>query len=146
MGRTGIVAFLSFILLHECTLAQFETLNEDWRWVQFTTQSGLPSNHILELVESSDSTPWVATTSGIAWYDGFRWTTVFDSGAYTESTVSLAAMGSGDMLVVAAGSLFRCTRSQIRRIDLGTNTGGLAAVRAADAGGGRILIESVGNA
>ncbi|MBI3766065.1 MAG: hypothetical protein HY277_06145, partial [Ignavibacteriales bacterium] len=59
--------------------AQSEEFNEEWRWVHFTTESGLPSDHIYEIVETSDGTPWVATSKGLAWYDGFRWHAVPDS-------------------------------------------------------------------
>jgi PAS domain S-box-containing protein len=41
--------------------------------VEFTTVSGLPSNRILDVVETGDSTIWALTSSGLAWYDGFRW-------------------------------------------------------------------------
>src|ERR1051325_1172982 len=47
---------------------------EAYRWVHFTTQSGLPSNTISQIYETDDSTLWVATPSGLAWFDGFKWT------------------------------------------------------------------------
>jgi PAS domain S-box-containing protein len=49
------------------------TLNEEWRWIQFTIESGLPSNHIISIQETKEGTVWVATTKGVARYDGFRW-------------------------------------------------------------------------
>jgi PAS domain S-box-containing protein len=47
---------------------------EAYRWVHFTTESGLPSNTISQIYETDDSTLWVATPSGLAWFDGFKWT------------------------------------------------------------------------
>ena len=56
--------------------AQSQPYDEDWRWVQFTMESGLPSNHIYHLLETKDGTVWVGTEHGVAWFDGFKWTTV----------------------------------------------------------------------
>src|ERR1041384_7944850 len=51
-----------------------ETNSEgEWRWSEFTTESGLPSDHIYFIAEPRDSTTWVATGAGYAWYDGYRW-------------------------------------------------------------------------
>ncbi|MBI3195709.1 MAG: PAS domain S-box protein [Ignavibacteriae bacterium] len=47
--------------------------SEDWRWVHFTSESGLPSNVIYQIYETSDSTIGVATPSGLASFDGFQW-------------------------------------------------------------------------
>jgi PAS domain S-box-containing protein len=49
------------------------TLNEEWRWVQFTIETGLPSNHIISVEETNDGIVWALTTKGVARYDGFRW-------------------------------------------------------------------------
>ena len=48
-------------------------INEEWRWVQFTTESGLPSNDIEYIEEARDGTMWVGTKAGLAWYDGYVW-------------------------------------------------------------------------
>lgn len=61
------------ILFTSSSSAQLETLREAWRWVQFTTESGLPSNEVHDILETSDGTVWAATAAGLAWYDGFRW-------------------------------------------------------------------------
>ncbi len=50
-----------------------EPLLDEWRWTHFTQASGLPSNHVLDFVEASDGVLWVATTEGLAWYDGYQW-------------------------------------------------------------------------
>jgi ligand-binding sensor domain-containing protein len=46
---------------------------EAWRWARFSTESGLPSNHITKIFETSDSVVWVATPKGPAWFDGYQW-------------------------------------------------------------------------
>jgi signal transduction histidine kinase/ligand-binding sensor domain-containing protein len=53
--------------------SQTEVLDEQWRWVHFTTASGLPSDYITSLTETRDGTLWVGTRAGIAWYDGYEW-------------------------------------------------------------------------
>ncbi|MBI5021687.1 MAG: PAS domain-containing protein [Ignavibacteriales bacterium] len=41
-------------------------------WSYFTTESGLPSNAIRDIIEADDSTLWVIAGSPV-WYDGFEW-------------------------------------------------------------------------
>ncbi|MFH0990184.1 MAG: two-component regulator propeller domain-containing protein [bacterium] len=53
--------------------AQLDKLNDSWRWSHFTTQTRLPSNRIIAIEETEDSTIWAATTRGIAWYDDYLW-------------------------------------------------------------------------
>lgn len=67
-----------WILLTTWSNAQSQTdyFNESWRWVQFTTESGLPSNNVFDVIETPDSTLWVVCDAGIAWYDGFQWNPV----------------------------------------------------------------------
>ncbi len=73
------VLFFSLILFSSYVSGQSNVNNqsllfqEGWRWTQFTVESGLPSNDIRAITETEDGTPWVATGSGIAWYDGYRW-------------------------------------------------------------------------
>ena len=44
-------------------LGQKDPLLEDWRWVHYGTESGLPSGWVIDLVESGE-TLWAATPSG----------------------------------------------------------------------------------
>lgn len=41
--------------------------------MHFTTESGLPSNQVYDVTESSDGTVWVATAGGLAWFTGYQW-------------------------------------------------------------------------
>ena len=54
-----------------------DSFDKVWRWVHFTTESGLPSNDVLDIFESADHTVWASTSLGTAWYDGFQWITIF---------------------------------------------------------------------
>ncbi|MBI3189993.1 MAG: PAS domain S-box protein, partial [Ignavibacteriales bacterium] len=65
---------LIFLLLSAQTLfGQLEHLNDEWRWVHFTTAYGLPSDNVHSIVETKSGMMWALTSSGIAWYDGYQW-------------------------------------------------------------------------
>jgi ligand-binding sensor domain-containing protein len=67
-----------------------EEINQDWRWVHFTTASGLPSDGVQSIFEDTLGTVWVGTTSGLAWYDGFQWIAIDTTkGIPRDSTVSV---------------------------------------------------------
>jgi PAS domain S-box-containing protein len=66
------IVILTSFLSHQL-IAQLDLFSESWRWVQFTTESGLPSNNVFDVIESADSTLWAITDAGIAWYDGYQW-------------------------------------------------------------------------
>ena len=80
MKSVPLYCVLIFIL--NCTgivYTQEEKFAEEWRWVQFTTASGLPSNNILTVLETSDGTIWVCTSNGIAYFDGYQWIPIDES-------------------------------------------------------------------
>jgi hypothetical protein len=76
LRKVVLVGGIFFCVLTRSLPAEGERFDEAWRWAQFTTESGLPSNRIIDLIETSDSTVWVLTTGGLAWFDGFRWNVV----------------------------------------------------------------------
>ena len=43
-----------------------EPLNQAWRWVLYTTESGLPSDRVLNVVESTTGVLWAQTGAGLA--------------------------------------------------------------------------------
>lgn len=49
-------------------------------FVSFTTQDGLPSDSIRDLLEDQAGVLWIATTGGVSTYDGERFTTLSDYG------------------------------------------------------------------
>jgi signal transduction histidine kinase/streptogramin lyase len=87
--------------------SRFPDLSAEWRWVDFGPASGLPGGEVAELVEV-DTTVWVRTDHGVAFYDGFVWTVVGpDRGLPAAAPTSLAASPSGEIFVVAGGGIYR---------------------------------------
>lgn len=86
--------------------AQFEQLYENWRWAHFTTKDGLPSNHIEEVVETKNNTVWVITPEGAAWYDGFRWNSIYIDSLLADRHIRQMLPFKGKLLVNAGGRLF----------------------------------------
>ncbi|MBI3578849.1 MAG: hypothetical protein HY089_05485 [Ignavibacteriales bacterium] len=86
---------------------QFETLRETWRWTRFTTVSGLPSNQVYDVVETSDGVIWAATERGLAWYDNFRWHRVDKSkGLIEKRPTRLMAGFAGKLLLTINDTLY----------------------------------------
>jgi PAS domain S-box-containing protein len=71
--RHYFLSFLWFLVPSSTASAQSYPLNEEWRWVRFTTESGLPSNEVTHVVETEDGTVWAGTSKGLAWFDGYEW-------------------------------------------------------------------------
>lgn len=73
-GRLSRALLLACCLLAAQTLpAQEDHVDDAWRWIGFTTESGLPSNEVTSLAETDDGTVWANTSAGLAWFDGFQW-------------------------------------------------------------------------
>jgi PAS domain S-box-containing protein len=88
-------------------LAQFESFRQSWRWVEFTTESGLPSNHIAALAETPNGSMWAGTQAGLAWYDGYQWTPITPSkGLPSKPPSSIATYSSDKLLVVIDRRLY----------------------------------------
>jgi PAS domain S-box-containing protein len=92
-----------FCVLLRPLCAEGERFDETWRWAQFTTESGLPSNRIIDLIETDDSTVWVLTTGGLAWYDGFRWNTVDSSYGLADTRVDAIMRYDGSRIIIRCG-------------------------------------------
>ncbi|MBX2989842.1 MAG: response regulator [Bacteroidetes bacterium] len=84
-----------------------QPLFEDWRVVEFTTLSGLPSNHIHIITETEDGTPWVVTSGGLAWFDGYRWIPVpFHVMPEATRPILIGPTGSGSLAVIVNSILY----------------------------------------
>ena len=57
-----------------------DPLQEPGRWAKFTAASGLPSNQVTDVVETTDGGLWAVTSAGLAWYDDFRGHPLFLAG------------------------------------------------------------------
>lgn len=86
----------------------FETLHETWRWTRFTTVSGLPSNQVYDVVETSDGIIWAATKGGLAWYDNFRWHLIDKSRGLPERKPERLMAGlAGKLLLIMSDTLYQ---------------------------------------
>ena len=107
------------------------SFTEQWRWVHFTTDEGLPSNRVLDVCEARDGTPWVSTTAGLAWYDGYIWHSVgLESGIPRAACRRITADLDSGILAVMQGHLYRVNRDGFHKVNLpwvGTKQNLLAA-------------------
>jgi PAS domain S-box-containing protein len=53
--------------------ADMRRANDQWRWVRFGGESGLPSDRIYGVCETRSGEVWARTSRGFVWFDGFRW-------------------------------------------------------------------------
>lgn len=73
---TYIYSLLILLILSLNLKAQNDTdtkLRQSWRWHEFSQTKGLPSNRIMQLIESNAGTMFVLTDKGFAWYNGYYW-------------------------------------------------------------------------
>jgi PAS domain S-box-containing protein len=121
-GHSGhlwrVIAVVGVVLLPQWLYAQTETFGEAWRWVHFSTQSGLPSDVVYDIAETQSGTVWAGTEAGLAWYDGFVWHAVGESqGAPPWRVVSLVAADTqGKILAIMNGQLFGGDTTGFRKI------------------------------
>jgi PAS domain S-box-containing protein len=129
--RSGAL-FISLLFLHTIVYGLLQSpsideskLNEEWRWVSFTTESGLPSNQISSLVESSNGVIWVATSTSVAWYDGFKWNPIDSTQGLPQRKVRSMSIGSDDSLVIVGedGIIYHGGLRGFHRIELPIHPG-----------------------
>jgi signal transduction histidine kinase len=85
-------------------------LEDEWRWVRFGPEAGVPTHRLLEVLESGGTT-WLVSEGGLAWFDGYRWrmAPAVDTGAGGLPT-RLTPDGHGGAWGVVAGRLARVSR------------------------------------
>lgn len=100
--------------------ARRQEYTEQWRWAHFTTESGLPSNTISDVVETTDGVPWAATSGGLFWYDGFRWRPPKDTSLLPRERPSwLLADAGGRLITVIGGRIYAGDANRFERFDEG---------------------------
>src|ERR1051326_6404492 len=116
----SLLLFWLTVLISATNLIAFSGgFDEDWRWVQFTTESGLPSDRVQGVFEAGDGTVWAATTSGLAWYDGFRWIAIDSGKGLPANSAVNIVEGLGDSLLLRCdGGFYVGTKSGFRALDL----------------------------
>ncbi|MFH1416876.1 MAG: two-component regulator propeller domain-containing protein, partial [Planctomycetota bacterium] len=96
-----------------------ESLYEAWRWVRFTTDSGLPSDRVYDVIETPDGTVWAATEKGLAWYDGFQWHPVGKSAGLPEMrAISLTADDRDSLVVLVDGVAYMGDKQGFDRVSI----------------------------
>jgi len=93
-----------------------DPLEDQWRWVEFTALSGLPSTYIRRIEQTDDGVIWVATAEGLAWYDGFGFVPV--DGLPIPMRISKAGT-SGQLLVEANGQFLIGDARGFRELSVG---------------------------
>jgi signal transduction histidine kinase/CheY-like chemotaxis protein/ligand-binding sensor domain-containing protein len=78
----------------------------DGAFRRFSTQDGLPDDHILSLARARDGTLWVGTGNGVATYDGRRFAHLLASVVRGHVT-SLAGDRDGNMWINVMGQIVR---------------------------------------
>jgi PAS domain S-box-containing protein len=120
-----------------------ELFSEPWRWATFTTEHGLPSNELLDLVESPKGTTWVSTRAGIAWFDGYQWKKVGElEGLPSGSANSIAPFGHDQLLVVLRGQLYVGGVSGFAHVELSRNGNPLLVDIAVAMESSRVLVQA----
>ena len=119
---SGIAHRFSFgliaLILASAVPARGELRFDDtWRWTTFTTETGLPSDDVIDLIETPDGTAWVATRAGVAWFDHFRWHAVQEGLEHGIPTLIIAA-GDDDIALIVNGHLYRGGRRGFARLDV----------------------------
>ncbi|MBI5216872.1 MAG: PAS domain-containing protein [Ignavibacteriae bacterium] len=113
------IRFSFFFCLMLCATYRTQAENipstEPWRWVLFTTETGLPSNRVLEIIETPDGTPWASTEFGLAWYDGYVWHTVRNKqDTLSPMTYTFLCNSRGTLYIEQDGKLFSGNKEGIR--------------------------------
>lgn len=95
------------------------SFDEAWRWVSFTAESGLPSNNVLDVVETPDSTLWAMCDAGIAWYDGFQWHRVsLPSSRPLDVNVRVSDYRADSLLIGIGDEWYAAGRTGFRRLSV----------------------------
>lgn len=106
---TGLLCLACLALAPTGVAAQGATpdLSEEWRWVDFGAESGLPEGNVRELVNGG-GTVWVRTDRALGYYDGFVWTRAGPAlGLPMGAPTSLASAPGDSVVVVIDGVVYR---------------------------------------
>ncbi len=127
-ARTSIARYLAGPALAACCLvtaahadhdAATDVLQDDWRWVQFTREDGLPSMQVQFVAEAADGTVWVGTDNGLARYDGWEWHRVAPpNGRAVGPLRAMATAADGRVWLAGEQSLFRTTGDGLEHVTL----------------------------
>lgn len=115
-----IIAVLLILLPGFCRSfpgGEIKGLYDEWRWVRFGTESGLPSERVIRVLETPGGEVWAQTSRGLAWFDGFRWHQARVPGmSESDQAVYSFRADSVGIAVFQRGVLFHVDRDTVRRI------------------------------
>jgi PAS domain S-box-containing protein len=79
-----------------------------WRWGFYGRAEGVPPGSVSDIAETADGVVWVATDSGLAWFDGFIWHPVDRGRSLPQGPAPrLVPLADGGVLAVVQGRLYR---------------------------------------
>jgi PAS domain S-box-containing protein len=118
--RRVLLTLLFVLFLGSTNLtAQARAINDSWRWVHYTTQSGLPSDRVFQICETKSGGVWAATQNGLAWYNGYYWQGINQTRGLPSRYASSVIRAAGDSIfTVIDGHLYCGTLSGFRQIPL----------------------------
>jgi PAS domain S-box-containing protein len=118
-----IVVVTTLVLFSGTLRSQIENLQDTWRWTTFSTESGLPSNAVYDVLETQNGVVWASTARGLAWYDGYFWHAVgADQGLPAEQITLLMADRDTSVLVIMGRRLFTGNRDHFAEIAVDQDT------------------------
>ena len=121
--------------------AQIDTLDDQWRWVRFTTESGLPTNDVKVVTQTPNGTIWAGTFYGLAWFDGFRWNRLgSESGVPEGRLLNMRAFSQDSLLVITDSRLYMGGKEGFEQIPVIVNGSEQNVYAAAEFENGKILI------
>jgi PAS domain S-box-containing protein len=105
------------------SLAQFPDFSDKSLWVHFTPSSGLPSGEVTSIFESSDSTLWVSTLTGVAWFDGYRWRQGEKGSIWPANAAIIRSEYRDSILIFSSGIYYLGNKNGFRELfkRVGTN-------------------------
>ena len=108
-----LISLVAFPVLS--LFAQPLSFQDSWRWAHFTTETGLPSNHVYCIAETPDSTVWAGTQNGLAWFDGYVWTAMDTTQGIPADLVSvIEPYGKDSVLCIVNGALYLGGKTHFR--------------------------------
>jgi signal transduction histidine kinase len=120
---------------------------EEWRWTNFTEESGLPMGRVERLLQAQDGTVWAQLADQLAWFEGFSWVSLDASAGPVLREGTLAAPAPealGGILVISDQRLFRADRGGFEAMDLPPGPeGALRVLGVAAEGTDGLLIQTV---
>jgi len=114
--------FLIVLIQNQISLEAdlIEKINQKWRWVKYSTDSGLPSDRNVKIIEALDGTIWACTPKGFAWFDGYIWHTVINIkyNITSQQVKDAEPYIHNGVMIISNGNILQVTKEKISEINL----------------------------